>query len=263
MSPFLLSIFQRFSYPTPFLLIKMATGNGELVLNTIALDAEKTNIVMKPDSSPSSDPEKQRHASIAEDIKTLDDALQTLEIDTKEADEAFSFLKDHPHADAITQDAVAILNDPARTRRLLRKIDWVIVPCMMATYFLQFLDKTTISYTSIMGMRTDTHLHGQDYSNVSMMFYVGFLAAEFPTQYFAQRISRLGKYLGVNVMLWGVVLASMAATNSYASLMVQRTLLGIFEACVAPILVLIIAMWYKKGEQGRRVSFFYVCNRYG
>ena len=29
---------------------------------------------------------------------------------------------------------------------------------------------------------------------------------------------------------------------------------------VAPILVLIIAMWYKKNEQGRRVSWFYVCN---
>lgn len=29
---------------------------------------------------------------------------------------------------------------------------------------------------------------------------------------------------------------------------------------VAPILVLIIAMWYKKHEQGRRVSWFYVCN---
>lgn len=29
---------------------------------------------------------------------------------------------------------------------------------------------------------------------------------------------------------------------------------------VAPILILIIAMWYKKEEQGRRVSWFYVCN---
>ena len=29
---------------------------------------------------------------------------------------------------------------------------------------------------------------------------------------------------------------------------------------VAPILVLIIAMWYKKSEQGRRVSYFYVMN---
>ena len=61
-------------------------------------------------------------------------------------------------------------------------------------------------------------------------------------------------------MLWGVVLACHAASHSYATLMVLRTLLGIFEACVAPILVLIIAMWYKKGEQGRRVSWFYVAN---
>ena len=102
-----------------------------------------------------------------------------------------------------------------------------------------------------MGMRQDNHLHGQDYSNVAMMFYIGFLAAEFPTQYLSQRISRLWKYLGTNIMIWGVVLSTMAASNSYAVLMVQRTLLGIFEACVAPILVLIIAMWYKKSAQGR------------
>lgn len=130
------------------------------------------------------------------------------------------------------------------------------------TDVLRVRDKTTISYTAIMGLRKDTHLHGQDYSNVSMMFYVGFLVAELPTQFLAQRISRLGKYLGSNVMLWGVVLASMAACTSYAGLMVCRTILGIFEACVAPILVIIIAMWYKKEEQGRRVSWFYVCNRF-
>jgi ACS family allantoate permease-like MFS transporter len=112
-----------------------------------------------------------------------------------------------------------------------------------------------------MGLRKDTHLKGQDYSNVSMMFYVGFLAAELPTQFLAQRISRLGKYLGINVMLWGVVLASMAACTTYAGLMICRTILGIFEACVAPILVIIIAMWFKKEEQGRRASWFYVCNR--
>lgn len=191
---------------------------------------------------------------------SLDEALESLDISIKDADEAFAFLRDHPNADQVREEAIAILADPNATKKLLRKIDWTIIPCMFAVYFLQFLDKTTISYTAIMGMRTDTHLHGQDYSNVAMMFYVGFLAAEFPTQYLGQRISRLGKYLGANVMLWGIVLSTMAAANSYAALMVQRTLLGIFEACVAPILVLIVAMWYKKSEQGRPVSYFYVVN---
>ena len=117
-----------------------------------------------------------------------------------------------------------------------------------------------MNYTSVMGIRKDTHLVGQDYSNVGMLFYIGFLAAEFPTQYFAQRISKLGLYLGSNVVLWGFILALHAACNSYAGLSIVRVLLGVFESCVAPILVLIISMWYRKSEQGKRVSWFYVCN---
>ena len=88
----------------------------------------------------------------------------------------------------------------------------------------------------------------------------GFLVAEFPTQYLAQRISHLAVYLGVNVCIWGAILALHAACDTFAGLSIVRVLLGVFESCVAPILVLIIAMWYRKEEQGRRVSWFYVCN---
>ncbi|MCJ1289239.1 hypothetical protein MMC34_000771 [Xylographa carneopallida] len=178
----------------------------------------------------------------------------------KDADEALSFLENHPRAAEIAEEGGAILEDPVQLKKLIRKIDFTIAPLLAAVYFLQFLDKTTLSYTAVMGIRTDTHLVGQDYSNLSMLFYVGFLAAEFPTQYLAQHISRLGLYLGVNIMIWGLILGFHAACTTYAGLAIVRTLLGIFESCVAPILVLIIAMWYKKMEQGRRVSWFYVCN---
>ena len=109
-----------------------------------------------------------------------------------------------------------------------------------------------------------------------LTIHSGFLAAEFPTQYLAQHISRLGVYLGANIMMWGLVLGFHAACHDFAGLSIVRTLLGVFESwyelsfvhirlqltfsSVAPILVLIIAMWYKKEEQGRRVSWFYVCN---
>ncbi|MCJ1407770.1 hypothetical protein MMC19_001841 [Ptychographa xylographoides] len=178
----------------------------------------------------------------------------------KDADEALTFLENHPRAAEIAEEGQAILEDPVQLKKLIRKIDFTIAPLLAAVYFLQFLDKTTLSYTAVMGIRTDTHLVGQDYSNLSMLFYVGFLAAEFPTQYLAQHLSRLGLYLGVNIMIWGLILGFHAACTTYAGLAICRTLLGIFESCVAPILVLIIAMWYRKMEQGRRVSWFYVCN---
>lgn len=90
-----------------------------------------------------------------------------------DADEALAFLENHPRAAEVALEGNAILEDPVQNRRLLRKIDFTIVPLLAAVYFLQFLDKTTLSYTAVMGLRTDTHLKGQDYSNLSMLFYIG------------------------------------------------------------------------------------------
>ena len=91
----------------------------------------------------------------------------------KDADEALTFLENHPRAAEIAEEGNAILEDPVQLKKLIRKIDLTIAPLLAAVYFLQFLDKTTLSYTAVMGIRTDTHLVGQDYSNLSMLFYVG------------------------------------------------------------------------------------------
>jgi len=126
-----------------------------------------------------------------------------------------------------------------------------------------------------MEIRTDTHLKGQNYSDLSMLFYTvawpftrsGSLCVLNTSRkhtdtkssigFLAQHISHLGLHLGVNITIWGFVLGCHAACTTFAGLVVCRTLLGIFESYVAPILVLIIAMWHKKEQ---RVSWFYVCN---
>lgn len=111
----------------------MATIGSDVLLNTTENDPEK---VIE---------EKQRHASVTIDEGTLDQALESLEISSKDADEAFGFLRDHPNADLVRQEALAILNDQKRLKKLVRKIDFTIVPCMIAVYFLQFLDKVCAS----------------------------------------------------------------------------------------------------------------------
>lgn len=54
--------------------------------------------------------------------------------------------------------------------------------------------------------------------------------AEFPTQYLAQHMSRLGLYLGINIMIWGLILGFHAACTTFAGLAIVRTLLGVFES---------------------------------
>lgn len=55
-------------------------------------------------------------------------------------------------------------------KELERKIDRTIAPLLATVYFLQFLDKTTLSYTAVMEIQTDTRLKGQNYSDLSMLF---------------------------------------------------------------------------------------------
>lgn len=90
----------------------------------------------------------------------------------EDADEALAFLENHPNKALIAEEGLAILEDSRRVKRLVRKIDWTITPLIAAVYFMQFLDKTTLNYTSVMGIRKDTHLVGQDYSDLGMLFYV-------------------------------------------------------------------------------------------
>lgn len=43
---------------------------------------------------------------------------------------------------------------------------------------LNYLDKTTLSYASIMGIKEDIHLKGDEYQWLGSIFYIGWLAWE-------------------------------------------------------------------------------------
>lgn len=66
------------------------------------------------------------------------------------------------------------------------------------------------------------------------------------------------KWLGANVILWGVATACGAAAHNYTTLLVSRVFLGIFEATIGPSLMLISSQWYTKSEQAPRFSFWYL-----
>jgi hypothetical protein len=53
--------------------------------------------------------------------------------------------------------------DPETNKRLLRKIDLHILPLICTIYFLQYIDKTAISYASVTGLRESANLHGNQF----------------------------------------------------------------------------------------------------
>ncbi|KAL1961664.1 hypothetical protein VTN77DRAFT_1339 [Rasamsonia byssochlamydoides] len=146
--------------------------------------------------------------------------------------------------------------DVDKSRALVRKIDRYIMPLICIVYFLQYLDKIAISYASVTGLTQSAHLHGNQFNWVSSIFYFGQLAFEFPTIRLMQAFP-LARYVAVNVVVWGALLACMAACKSFASLMVCRTLLGCAEAAIVPAWVVFTSQWYRKEEQAFRVGVWF------
>lgn len=95
----------------------------------------------------------------------------------------------------------------------------------------------TLGFASIMGIKKDAHLVGQDYSWLGTILYMGVLVGEYPTNLLLQKFP-VAKYLAINVGCWGVVIACSAATHNFATLMVVRFLLGVFESCVQPAFII-------------------------
>lgn len=53
---------------------------------------------------------------------------------------------------------------PQEIKKVLRKIDRRVIPILFITYMLQYLDKNSINFASVYGLKQGTHLVGQDYS---------------------------------------------------------------------------------------------------
>ncbi|KAK3305253.1 general substrate transporter [Chaetomium strumarium] len=155
-------------------------------------------------------------------------------------------------------DAAIEISDEENTR-LRRLIDKRVLLIMIATYFLQAIDKGTMSFASIMGIVEDTGLEGPDYSWLTTCIYITILVVEYPQNYIIARVP-IAKYLSFSIVAWGAVLACTAACHNFTGLLVVRTLLGLFESVCQPAFVVLSSTWYKREEQAARVTYWYMMN---
>ncbi|PGH27238.1 hypothetical protein AJ80_01195 [Polytolypa hystricis UAMH7299] len=152
--------------------------------------------------------------------------------------------------------------DPEERKKLIRKIDRMILPYLAVCYAFFYIDKTTLSYAAIFGIREDLNLQGAEYNWLSSIFYFGFMTWAFPTNFLMQRLP-IGKYLGANIFMWGFFLMLQAACNSFKTLAALRALGGAAEACADPAFMIITSMWYTRREQPVRIGLWYTANGIG
>ncbi|BDD63119.1 hypothetical protein MAP00_008059 [Monascus purpureus] len=187
-------------------------------------------------------------------VSTEKDINPSLEKHAHDADEALQAME------ALQGEAITI--DEETNKRLLKIIDWHLMPIMCCVYGMNYLDKTTLSYASVMGIKKDLNLKGDNYQWLGSLFYFGYLAWEYPTNRLLQRLP-LGKYSAFCIIVWGVIISCFAAVNNYSGAIAVRFFLGVFEASVTPGFALLTSQWYTKTEQGNRVNYWFSFNGWG
>ncbi|KAL4995953.1 major facilitator superfamily domain-containing protein [Aspergillus recurvatus] len=135
-------------------------------------------------------------------------------------DRALELIEDIGHSTILTRE---------NNKRVLRRIDLRLLPILLGIYFLQQLDKSTLSYGSVFGLIEDANLHGQQYSWLGSSIYLVQLVAQPAIAYILVKI-RLGKFLAVMVFFWGISLACMTPARSFGGLLACRIFLGLFES---------------------------------
>lgn len=73
-----------------------------------------------------------------------------------------------------------------------------LLPVLAFSYLFQFLDKSALGFTAVMGLRSDLSLVGQQFSWASGIYYFGFLVASYPAGMIMVRY-RIGKALAITV----------------------------------------------------------------
>lgn len=179
--------------------------------------------------------------------------------ETKNLDQAEIFLQ----SNNITHDDLqTLLADTENIKRLVRKVDWELMPLLCGTYLLQYIDKQSLSYAAVFDLFKSTHTDSNQYSWLVSLFYFGYLFAEWPASYIAQRLPT-GTVVSVAIIIWGSLLMMMTACHDFTGLAICRFLMGCFESMITPVFMLIVGQWYQRKEQSARAGAFYCFNGVG
>ena len=136
-------------------------------------------------------------------------------------------------------------------RRLVRKIDFVVVPILLALYLLAFLDRSNIGNAKLDGLVKDIDL--RDYSTALTLFFVGYVVGEVPANIVLKKTSP-PVWLPTLTLLWGIISTVQGLVHNQAGLFAVRFFLGLSESGLFPGSVFVFSMFYPRRERHYRVA---------
>ena len=146
-------------------------------------------------------------------------------------------------------------------KKLLRRIDWHIMPLCSIMFLLKNLDADNISNARIMNKGTDQNIMTQlgmssdAYTLLTVLYYIPYIVLEAPSNLLLKRF-RPSVWQSRIMLTWGIVLCCHVACKDKAGIYAARFFLGAAEAGMFPGVILQMTYWYRPDEMSVRLLYF-------
>ena len=122
--------------------------------------------------------------------------------------------------------SIQISTEIEEQRRIVRKIDWRLVPTLGFMYCVSLMDRTNLGIAVVAGMGVDLVLIGERYSIIVLLFFITYVALQPPATVVLRMVGpRI--FLPLIVILWGLTMVGFAFVHTWVQLIPLRLVLGI------------------------------------
>ncbi|KAL4805884.1 major facilitator superfamily domain-containing protein [Aspergillus unguis] len=146
--------------------------------------------------------------------------------------------------------------DEKAEKRLIRKMDFHILPFVVLLYLFSFLDRVNIGNARLYGMEEDLGLVGDQYQVAVSILFVTYCLFEVPSNLVLKKL-KPSRYIAAISVIWGIIATLTGITQNYGGLIACRLLLGIVEAGLFPGLVTYLTLFYSKHEIAMRTGYLF------
>lgn len=142
-------------------------------------------------------------------------------------------------------------------RATIRKVVRRIVPFVALMFFINYLDRTAISFAGPNGLNTDLAMTAAQFGFASGVFFIGYILLEVPSNLALNKFGAR-KWLARIMVSWGIVAALFTWVDTVPGLYVLRFLLGVAEAGFFPGAILFLSLWVPSRYRPRIIALFFL-----
>lgn len=179
----------------------------------------------------------------------IDSSTDDLQVADKYADATLGFMEKYASefSDATFTEA--------ENKKLDKKLYLILFPLIFLINTILFIDKSTLSYASILGIFSSTNISTSQYDDLNSIFYAGYTVGQLLN--FVLQRSDMNKFMTFILFAWSVIVFAHCGPYNFGGLIILRLFLGLTESIITPALEITLLQFFTPHQRATLQPVFW------